>query len=97
MKQFYIKDLSRLKDFGFNYKNGYYFIITHRAPNVWIDENTQRMTIQSPSKDMIALICEMYKDGVVEIVDDQEPATFNMKVTEEEMKVIFDLRKGEVI
>ena len=93
MKQFYIKDLSRLKDFGFNYMNGYYSIVTHRAPNVWIDENTQRMTIQSPSKDMIALICEMYKDGVVEIVDDQEPATFNMKVTEEEMKVIFDLRK----
>lgn len=92
MKQFYVKEPSKLKDFGFNYKNGMYFIVTHRATNIWVDEDSMRLVFQSPSKDCIAIVCEMYKQGVIEILDDEEKVTYNMKVTEEEMKWIFEKR-----
>ena len=94
MKQFYVKDLERLKDFGFKYRDGEYFMVTHRAANVWINEDSRRMVFASPSKDFIALICEMYKQDVIEIFDDKEEPTFNMKVTEEEMKMIFERRNA---
>lgn len=93
MKQFYIKDLSKLEQYGFFTANETeYWIRLKKSLNIIINKYSKMMTFFSPSKDAIALVCEMYKDGVIEIFDDQEPATFNMKVTEEEMKVIFDLR-----
>lgn len=93
MKQFYIKDLTRLKDYGFQHRNNRYWFVSHRATCMWVMEDSQRLVFQSPSKDCIAIVCEMYKNNVLEIFDDNEIATFNMKVTEEEMKMIYQIRK----
>ena len=95
MKQFYVKDLSKLKDYGFWLTDRHeYWWRLKRALNVIVHEDSGMMTFFSPSKDAIALVCEMYKNGIIEILDDEETATYNMKVTEEEMKMIFERRKA---
>lgn len=95
MKQFYVKDLSKLKDYGFWLTDRHeYWLRLKRALNVIVHEDSGMMTFFSPSKDAIALVCEMYKNGLIEILDDEETATYNMKVTEEEMKMIFERRKA---
>jgi len=94
MKHFFVADTSKLTDYGFVRKNGrYWWIYKNRTPAMWVCEHSQRLTLQSPSRECIAVMCEMYKDNVFTIVDDNAQETFNMKVTEEEMKMIFDKRK----
>lgn len=97
MKQFYVADLSKLNDYGFFYKNGrYWWRHKNRTMAMWVCEHSQRLTFQSPSRECIAVVCEMYKDNVFTIVDDNAQETINMKVTEEEMKMIFDKRKEQL-
>lgn len=52
----------------------------------------RRITVQSASSDCIAVLCEMYKNGDLEMVP--EKAFINMKLTEEEVKIIKERRKA---
>ena len=95
MKQFYVVVPHRLEEFGFqkSQRSGRWFYQSHRATCVWMDEDSQRLIFQSPSKDCIAVICELYKNGIIEICDDNIEPYFVMKLTEEEMKLVFERRK----
>ena len=97
MKQFYVKDLSTLSKYGFsqreNGRQSYICNLNRGTWNMGVDKDSHRLTFYSPSKECIALICEMYKNGDLEIFDDTEPPTINMKVSEEEMKMIYQHRK----
>jgi hypothetical protein len=94
MKHFYVNDLTKLKDYGFWLTERHeYWLRCKRALNIIVQEDSGMMTFYSPSRDAIAIVCEMYQKGIIEILDDCETATYNMKVTEDEMKLIYRLRK----
>lgn len=98
MKNFYVNDLEKLKDYGFwKTDRCEYWLRIKNAVNAIVHEDSGMMIFLSPSRDTIALVCEMYKNGLVEILDDgeEERAVYNMKVTEEEKKMIFKKRKKE--
>ena len=95
MIQFYVPDCEKLYSYGFIYKSGRYWWRRRRTMAMWVCEDSQRLTFQSPSRDCIAVVCQMYKDGALVIKEDCEEATFNMKVTEEEMHLIYERRKTQ--
>ena len=93
MKQFYVKDLNKLSDFGFTQKDGRYWLKIKRTPNIWVCKGSNYLTFQSPSKDCIAVVCEMYKQGAIEILDENKEGYHNMAVTEEEAQMIYEYRE----
>lgn len=96
MKRYYVNDLSRLKDFGFLYKDGRHFYISKRATAMYTYDDNPRLVFMSLTHDCVAIICEMYKQGIITIFDDEDPPTYNMKVTEEEMSLIYKMRKEKL-
>ena len=102
MIQFVIKDLTRLANYGFIYdgeRGEYRYYSKHKygrgALCMQVHEDSQRLVYMSPSRVAVAVSCKMYKDGIMDFYEDEETATFTMKVTEEEMKIIFNIRKDK--
>lgn len=102
MKEFYIKNIEALKLYGFqeNYhgvSNELVFIYNNRTPSMWVNKQTKRLTIQSPSREAIYIICEMYKSGILEIVDidEKQSATIRMNLTPEEAELVHNFRNGK--
>lgn len=102
MKEYYVKDVEQLKLYGFqeNYhgaSNDLVFIYNNRTPSMWVNKQTGRLTIQSPSKEAIFIICEMYKSGILEIIDidEKQSATIRMNLTPEEAELVHNLRNGK--
>ena len=97
MIQFYVKDLSSLEKYGFNQLDsgrGRYVCKLHkRTWNMGVDKDSQRLTFYSPSRECIALVCEMYKNVDIEIFEDTVEHSITMKVSEEEARIIYQMRK----
>lgn len=94
MKVFYVKDLTRLKDYGFcifNEQGDYLLQNQKRVSCVRVNTKNHLMTLFSPSRDTIAVLCKMYVDKVFEIFD--ETHFVDMKVSEEEQELILQFRK----
>ncbi len=103
MKDFYVKNPLQLERFGFHrtqagqlvycfvHRNGYSTISLHVSPQ------TGHVVIQSPSKDVIALLCELYRQGILEIVDidEKQSATIRMNLTPEEAELVHNFRNGK--
>lgn len=100
MKDFYIKNPLQLERFGFHrtqagqlvycfvHRNGYSTI------SLYVSPQTGHVVIQSPSKEVIALLCELYKQGILEIIDDND-ATIRMNLTPEEAELVHNFRNGK--
>ena len=103
MIQFVVNDLTKLNDYGFRHDDvcgTYNYVYLHKggrtgALSMYVDENSHRLVLFSPSRIAVAVLCKMYKDGIMDFYEDEKEATFTMKVTEEEMKIIFDIRKDK--
>lgn len=94
MKRFYVVKPEELENFGFvKTQDGRCFYKSHRSPCVWYDKNTKRLLVQAMTVEAIAVFCEMYKKGVFKILDDNVEPSYTMRVTEEEMKMIFEKRQ----
>ena len=94
MRHFVINDFTKLEEFGFlRTENGWYHIKTNRRTNAYIDEETGEASIQSPSKEMVYIFCEMYKDGVLTSYDDDVDKGYRMVLTKEEKDLILKLRQ----
>lgn len=102
MKDFYVNNTTKLEQFGFQQtktgefvycyvrKNGYSSTIS-----LYVNSQTGRVVIQSPSREAIALLCELYKQGILEIIDDNDAAVVRMNLTPEEAEMVRQLRTGK--
>lgn len=63
------------------------------AINLCYDELSKRIIIYSASSDAVALLCEMYKNGDIDILPEDE--FVNMKLTQEEADLIEERRKSK--
>lgn len=70
-KDFFIKDLSVLPNYGFELapSGDYWRICFRNATSLIVVCETYRIDFLSPCKSAIALLCEMYKNGDVIIVE----------------------------
>lgn len=59
--------------------------------NIIANSRTKTIHLQSASKDAIAVLCEMYKNGDISFVDDVKFTT--MKLTKEEVELIEKARE----
>lgn len=94
MKLFYVKDLKRLKDYGFYILNDKGDYLLRNKKRVWcarVNAKDHFMTLFSPSRDTVAVLCEMYVDKVFDIVEETD--FIDMKVSEEEQELIFQYRE----
>lgn len=98
-----VKDVSKLKNYGFihNEKSTYsaddyrYYTKTRSTPQLIVDTNRRSVLVNSPSTVAIKVLCEMYKDGVIEFQDYRTKPKYQMSLTKEEYETIMKLRKGE--
>lgn len=101
MKDFYVKNQLQLEQFGFQQtKTGEFVYCYVRKSgrgtiNLYVSPQTGHVVIRSPSKDAIAILCELYKHGILEIVDDNDAAVVRMNLTPEEAEMIRQLRTGK--
>ena len=98
-----VKDVTKLKDYGFihNEKSLFsaddyrYYTKTRSTPQLIVDTNRRCVLLNSPSAVSVKVLCEMYKDGVIEFVDYRTKPKYQVSVTKEEYEMIMKLRKGE--
>ena len=96
MRHFVINDFTRLEEFGFlRTENGWYHIKTNRRTNAYVNKDTGEITIQSASKEMIYIMCELYKSGVMSSFDDKVDGGYRMVLTKEERDSIIMSRLKE--
>ena len=95
-KEFYVKDTSVLKKYGFYLNNEKHCEEWWLRPKRTLQAIVRKdHTIQffSPNKNVIAILCEMYKQGEVEIINIEENRyTYAIKVSEEEREMILKYR-----
>lgn len=63
------------------------------ALNIIYNVGTRSLSFVSASKDSIAIVCEMYKNGDIEIVSSETFTT--MKLTQEEIEMIKEKRRTQ--
>ena len=98
-----VKDISKLKDYGFihNEKSTYsaddyrYYTKTRSTPQLIVDTNRRCVMLNSASVVAVKVLCEMYKDGVIEFEDYRTKPKYQMSLTKEEYEAIMKLRRGE--
>ena len=98
-----VKDVTKLKDYGFihNEKSLFsaddyrYYSKTRGTPQLIVDTNRRSVLLNSPSTVAIKVLCEMYKDGVIEFEDYRNKPKYQVSVTKEEYEMIMKMRKGE--
>lgn len=97
MKEFYAKT-DRLEDYGFKkYDKGECYVLkTFRATNVIVDCDSGRMTIYSPSTDMISVLCRMYKNGDLIIKEAKKEDTYRLMLTKKERDLILKRRREKI-
>ena len=95
MKSFYIKDISLAEKYGFFKPDPsatrYWWERVRTTVGMVIDEKDNRIRVLSASGDCIAALCEMYKNGDVEIVETEKQILI-VRVNEEELKVLEEMR-----
>lgn len=95
MRHFVINDFTRLEEFGF-FEDGHgYYIRTNRRTNALVSKDTGEITIMSASKEMIHIMCELYKNGVMSSFDDKVDGGYRMVLTKEERDSIIMSRLKE--
>jgi len=95
MRHFVINDFTRLEEFGFIKTEGGCCIRTNRKVNAFINKDTGEITILSASKEMIYIMCELYKNGVMSSFDDKVDGGYRMVLTKEERDSIIMSRLKE--
>lgn len=89
--EFLVKPNVDLKKYGFKqqdqwqwwwFRNSKY----RGALNIIFNVDTRTLSFVSASKDSIAIVCEMYKNGDIDIVSSEDFIT--MKLTQEEVEMI---------
>ena len=93
MRHFVINDFTRLEEFGFSINENGCCIRTNRKVNAFVDKDTGEITIQSASKEMIYIMCELYKNGLMSSFDDKVDGGYRMVLTKEEKDLILKLRQ----
>ena len=93
MRHFVINDFTRLEEFGFLKDDSGCCIRTNRKVNAFVDQDTGEITIQSASKEMIYIMCELYKSGVMSSFDDKVDGGYRMVLTKEEKDLILKMRQ----
>ena len=96
-----VKDTSKLEDYGFTYEpaskyspSRYAYYSKSRGVFLMRVENN-KMLLNSPSVVAIKVLCEMYKDGVIEFEDYRTKPKYQMSLTKEEYEMIMKTRRGE--
>lgn len=95
MRHFVINDFTRLEEFGFSITESGCCIRTNRKVNAFVNQDTGEITIQSASKEMIYIMCELYKNGVMSSFDDKVDGGYRMVLTKEERDSIIMSRLKE--
>lgn len=96
-----VKDTSKLKDYGFTYEPASkyspsiyaYYSKSRCVYSMRVEKN--KLILNSPSVVAVKVLCEMYKDGVIEFEDYRTKPKYQMSLTKEEYEAIMKLRKGE--
>ena len=100
MKSFYIKDISLAEKYGFFKPDPaatrYWWKIVRTTVGMVIDEKDNRIRVCSASGDCIACLCEMYKNGDLEIAE-TERQVLTVRLTEEELKMLQEMRAKQCI
>lgn len=94
--EFIIKPETDLTKYGFEKRSDdcwYWWRKDNHRGALNIIVSNGRLLIPSASKDCIAVICEMYKNGDIEIVSND--TFFTMKLTKEEVELINSRRSKQ--
>ena len=96
-----VKDTSKLEKYGFTHEPA-----SKYSPSIYAYYSKSRcvysmrvekskLILNSPSVVAIKVLCEMYKDGVIEFEDYRTKPKYQMSLTKEEYEAIMKLRRGE--
>lgn len=94
--EFYVKHNVDLTKYGFYKKNEKHYWWRRKnkyngALGMSVSLLDMRISFQSPSKDCIAVVCEMYKNGDIEMVEEDD--LVQVRLTQEEVELIKERRK----
>ena len=97
--KFFVKQSCDLSKYGFvEVREGCWFWhrprkFGHGGVNMVVYTDDFRLTFQSASADAIAIVCQMYANDDIIIVDEND--LYNMLLTEEEYNAVVKMRKGD--
>lgn len=95
-----VKDTSKLEDYGFTHEPASkyspsryaYYSKSRGVYSMRVEKN--KLILNSPSVVAIKVLCEMYKDGVIEFEDYRTKPKYQMSLTKEEYEAIMKFRRG---